>query len=209
MRSEEHVSVRRKSERANVMPAILIGRARLAKRITYCNVALAIALFIAPWIAISGDVDNVDQKLLEAATRGNLGEVKSLLDTGAHANAADERGMTALIGASRAGDLEMVSLLLEKGADVNARTITGWTALIGAAGSNNYEVIALLLKKGAQTDLRAQDGATAVTEAIKNTAIKSASLLLDHAPHAMGRDAWDSLKWPLWQSNVETLRLLL
>src|SRR5262249_16052204 len=68
-----------------------------------------------------------------------------LLDGGAAINARDDRGQTALMGASSYGYEESIKLLIERAADVNLRDNQGRTALMHAAAGKYVDAIPLLL----------------------------------------------------------------
>jgi hypothetical protein len=104
------------------------------KAICKARIAVSLMLFPALWAATA--IAAADGDLIQAATRGNLREVKRLVAKGADVNAKADHGYTALMVASRNGHSEVVKLLLAKGADVNARSSGGETALILASREN-------------------------------------------------------------------------
>ncbi|RSN72520.1 ankyrin repeat domain-containing protein [Candidatus Methanodesulfokora washburnensis] len=63
----------------------------------------------------------LSEKLTGAAFRGDLKEVKRLLDGGADVNARGEDGYTPLHGATCWGHLDVVKFLVDRGADISAR----------------------------------------------------------------------------------------
>jgi ankyrin repeat protein len=81
-------------------------------------------------------------KLYVACTKGDLQEVRELLDKGANINASDK--VFSLVIASRSGHTEVVKLLLERGADIEAKNSFGYTAF-DLAGMEGHKEIALLL----------------------------------------------------------------
>ena len=80
------------------------------------------------------------EKLLNAATSGDLGELKKLLEQGADANPKDAFGWTALMWAGSMGFPEAVKLLLDAGAEPDARDQYGATALMKASRTGFAEV---------------------------------------------------------------------
>ena len=107
----------------------------------------------------------------DAAKKGDVAEVRRLLDEGADVNAINEEkgertdGATPLIMAmalphtntsNNIINKELVKLLLERRADVNIQSSYGLTALMWSAirGQNkqNREIFDLLLQKGAVID---------------------------------------------------------
>jgi len=99
--------------------------------------------------------------LMTACNRGHVNVVKVLLDGGAHVNAKDWEGWTALMAAAagaahdddrnkEATCLEIVNLLIDYGADVNQK---GWkfqTALKDAEKAGHKRVKELLIQHGAK-----------------------------------------------------------
>lgn len=86
-------------------------------------------------------------QLIQAATKGDVARVKSLLVT-ADINIDLDRG--AAIGqAAAAGHAEIVELLIKAGANVNLRDRLGFTPLASAAYAGYGEIVHLLLAAGA------------------------------------------------------------
>lgn len=108
------------------------------------------------------DNNSYNEDLVEAACRGGLKDVRSLLDAGADINHRDRYGRTALIRASREGYGEIVDLLLQKGAQVNLADAYGDTPLTEAAISGWYEIVETLLNKGADPGLANSRGKRAI-----------------------------------------------
>ena len=88
--------------------------------------------------------------LQQSASRGNVANIRCLLDAGADVNEPRSDGTTALIRAAHEGHIEAVRLLLEKGADVNATAKKGKTALSLAEQEGHAEVAKLLKAAGAK-----------------------------------------------------------
>jgi ankyrin repeat protein len=92
--------------------------------------------------------------LMYAALYGDAALVRTMLDRGADANAADDNAVTALMWAIP--DLEKTKLLLERGADVTAKSSDGRTPLMIAAGLPAADPVArLLIERGAKVRDRA------------------------------------------------------
>jgi len=104
--------------------------------------------------------------LLLAAEVNNYDVIKTLIDAGADATIATEKGTTALIMASGAGTdvqrerpdeeralaVDTAKLLIEHGVDVNAAGQYGWTALHSAAYQGIKDLISYLVSKGANVN---------------------------------------------------------
>jgi hypothetical protein len=95
--------------------------------------------------------------LHDAATRGDLATVESIIKTGVSVNARDESGLTALHYASWKGHPRIVKVLLASGAEVDAKEPrNGWTALYVAAREGHEEVTKALLAAGADMNAAKQ-----------------------------------------------------
>jgi hypothetical protein len=93
----------------------------------------------------------LDDQLWEAARKGDVATVKTLLDKGANVNARFRYGTTTLFKASERGHTEVVKLLLERGADVSVKdTFYGATAMTWALENKHIEVVRALLEKSAE-----------------------------------------------------------
>lgn len=89
------------------------------------------------------------EDLHEAARRGALARVRSLLDAGVKPDAPGRHGITALMVAAGEGHVEVARLLVERGADVNARErFFGQTVLAHATRAKKPELVRLLLETG-------------------------------------------------------------
>lgn len=106
--------------------------------------------------------------LIEAANPRRDSCREAILERGAHVDASDNRGNTALIAACGCAIIDMpdtfasMKLLLEKGAKVNAKNGEESTALMVAAGWGRARIVQLLLGKGANIDIKNGDGNTAL-----------------------------------------------
>nr|GEU60586.1 phytochrome-interacting ankyrin-repeat protein 2-like [Tanacetum cinerariifolium] len=90
------------------------------------------------------------------ARKGDLKEVKRLLDEGMDANVAalgpKSHGLTPLHLAAKGGHIKVMDELLERGANIDARTkgaCGGWTPLHTAAKERNRRAIRFLVENGA------------------------------------------------------------
>ncbi len=89
-------------------------------------------------------------ELHEAARRGDVAAVRTLLDAGVPVDIKSEYGATALSFACDKGRAEVVKLLIERGADINvADTFYQATPIVWAASNGHGEVVRLLVDAGA------------------------------------------------------------
>ena len=70
--------------------------------------------------------------LMHTSANNRLEQAKLLIQSGAHVNARNDEGETALIATAMKGSLNCVEFLLHSGADVNVTSNSGATALIHA-----------------------------------------------------------------------------
>jgi len=125
----------------------------------------------------------LNYRLMNAVFRQDAAGVKSLLDSGADANARNQteeivslrtlldamfhshsrknQGQTALMFASARGYEQIVRLLIDHGANVNASWY-GNTALLQSVGSNNSRIVKDLLDRGADIESHCPDGTNAL-----------------------------------------------
>ncbi len=87
-------------------------------------------------------------ELQDAAGRGDVEKVLSLLTSNPALVNVREAGTTALHEATRAGQLSMVKLLVSRGANVNATDFSGLTPLKLALGRRNMEIADFLRQNG-------------------------------------------------------------
>ncbi len=110
----------------------------------------------------------LDAALVKMATAGNVNGVQTMLRLGAHANAADRRGLPALFIAARKGKPPMVTYLIKAGAKVNdaIAALPGkgghpdGTPLGYAARTGNIEIMQILRDAGADMNLAGPGGNT-------------------------------------------------
>jgi hypothetical protein len=87
----------------------------------------------APPATIGPEKSALDDELINAAFNCDLATVKRTLDAGAHVNAVDEYGHTALMLAAESlrayGKKDIIKTLLDRGADISIKDPRGWTAM--------------------------------------------------------------------------------
>jgi hypothetical protein len=119
----------------------------------------------------------LNDDLLEAAFRGDLGEVRRLLDKGADVNAKSGIGWTPLHAAAFCGHLDVVKFLVERGADIDAKDINGETPL-DLARREKYQDVVDFLEKTAKDKLEAS-GTSVMTTVVKSEEPEKSSPILD------------------------------
>jgi quinoprotein dehydrogenase-associated probable ABC transporter substrate-binding protein len=127
------------------------------------------------WLAQGANPDN---ELGDAIVANDIERVRYLLAHGAHPDARDGEGYTALINATRFSFVEVATYLAEHKADVNLGDRNDWTPLTYAAWQDNSELVVMLMKHGAKIDVVSIDGLTPLAIAAQNGKIKAAQALV-------------------------------
>ncbi len=174
-------------------------------RVNALGALAAVALF---WAAAP------DAPVADAAMRGDVQEVKALLEKGADVNAAQGDGMTALHWAAENGNAELVKTLLYAGANVEAATRDGaYTALHLAARAGHAGAIEALVAGGADVGARTTTrGATPLHFAVGSGHLDAVKALLDHGAEVDAREkAYDQtpLMWAADFGYTDIVKLLV
>ncbi|MCA9286720.1 MAG: ankyrin repeat domain-containing protein, partial [Phycisphaerales bacterium] len=127
----------------------------------------------------------------DAAMRGDVDAVRTLLRQGADVNAAQGDGMTALHWAAEHGNQDMASALIYAGANLEAATRLGeYTPLHLAAKSGRTDVVRVLVDAGANVQARTSTGSTTALHfaAAAGDAV-SVRLLAEHGADVNARES--------------------
>ena len=119
-----------------------------------------------------------DAELQNAVTADDPGRVSYLLGHGAHVDARDGEGNTALINAVRNGFTEVATLLLDHHSPVDQPDRTGWTPLMFATWGNSDALVKLLAQRGARLDSTDSNGLTPLAIAAQNGKLAAAQALI-------------------------------
>lgn len=121
----------------------------------------------------------VDAALVDAAQRGDLGRVRTLLDAGAAIEQRDGRGRTPLLAATDGKHLAVALLLIERGANVNAQDQQRDSAFLLAGARGHTEIVRATLAAGADLASTNRYGGTALIPACHHGHVETVRLLLD------------------------------
>ena len=123
----------------------------------------------------------VPSPVADAAERGDIAAVKSLMKDGADVNAAQGDGMTALHWAADRGNAELAELLVYAGANISAQTRIGqYTPLHLAAKSGSAAVTKTLLTAGTDVNVRSSNsGVTPLHLAASSGSAATVNVLID------------------------------
>jgi len=111
---------------------------------------------------LAGDVPLPAKRLSQAASDGDIEQLKLHIARKTDLNKPDERGSPPLCYAAEAGSLDAVKLLLEAGAKAGAAGAGGRTALMGAAQNGNAEIVDALIAAGADAKAKDESRTTAL-----------------------------------------------
>jgi ankyrin repeat protein len=112
--------------------------------------------------AVASPPSNED--LFAAVRSGDFDAVRSLISSGADANARGKDGKTLVMIAAESGRTGALQALLESGARIDGKTLDGKTALALAARNGQREAVRVLLTAGASAKVEDTHGVTALME---------------------------------------------
>lgn len=119
--------------------------------------------------------------LMLAGFNGHTALCKYLIKSGAHIEARESNGRTALMFASTGPFPETVKLLLQNEANPNSiDRLEHFTPLMHAAAEGHFEVVKILLDNGADPSLKDVDGDTAESFAVQKGHSEVAKLLREY-----------------------------
>ena len=172
------------------------------------NVVGALCLTALIWMSVS------DSPVADAAMRGDLEAVRTLLRGGADVNAAQGDGMTALHWAAETGHLELAEMLIYAGANLGAVTRIGdYAPLHLASKAGHPSVVEALLSAGADPDARTSTGeATALHFAAAAGSAGAVAALLAHGVEVNARESqWGQtpLMFGAASNRVEAIHALI
>ncbi len=154
--------------------------------------------------------------LVDAAARGDLPRMTSLLDAGAAVNYRDRRGRNAVLAATQGGHVAAARLLIGRGADVNAQDDIEDSAFLLAGAAGHTEIVLLALGAGADLRLTNRYGGTALIPACHHGHVETVRALLGSAidVNHVNRLGWTALLEAVILGDggpryVEIVRLLL
>src|SRR5581483_6162614 len=95
----------------------------------------------------------LEQRLLDAASRGDRATIDRALELGAPIGAKDDLGRSLVVlAATDAGDLDLVQYLRAKGAALDEPDVQGRAALSFAAANGRVDIVRYLVDAGASVD---------------------------------------------------------
>ncbi len=150
-----------------------------------------------------------DKKLVEAARKGAIDEVRALLAKGGSPNAS-HGGFSALGSAISEGRAEVARALLDAGADPGKPGDAETDALSMSVMMRDEAMTTLLVERGARIDVRAEEGFTALHLAAGRGALGQLGLLLTNMPVDLPTaDGRTPLHEACWWGAFDNANLLL
>lgn len=113
-------------------------------------------------LALGQDATGPAKRLPNAASDGDVEQLKLHIAAKADLNKPDERGTPPICYAADGGHAEAVKLLIDNGAKANVAGANGRTALICGAQSGSVEVVDILLAAGADPKAKDETKSTAL-----------------------------------------------
>ena len=154
---------------------------------------------------------DADDRLIAAAKQGDAAAVRTLLDAGGDAGAAESDGSTALLWAVHSDSDETAQLLLEAGADPNAANDLGATPLWAAGQNGSARMTERLLAAGADPNIALLAGETPVMVAARAGAADVVDLLARAGAdvNSRGTRGQTALMWAAAQRHAEVIDTLI
>jgi ankyrin repeat protein len=140
---------------------------------------LAAVLIASGADLVRGD-DDLNQRLIAAASNGNTVRVIELLRKGADVNSKGARGRTSIMAATYGNHVETVEALINAGADVNLRDNLLNNPFLLAGAEGLLDILKLTIKAGADPKLTNRFGGTALIPAAERGHVEVVKYLLTH-----------------------------
>jgi ankyrin repeat protein len=140
---------------------------------------LTILAVISISVSAFAQDNELNEKMITAAAKGETSKVSAYLKKGADINSKNKARWTALAYACKYGHPEVVKLLLEKKADVNCKVNTGSTPLYIALNGGYYNIADMLVANKADVNLSDIMGMSPLAWAVKESNVKMVKYLLD------------------------------
>jgi uncharacterized protein len=148
----------------------------------------------------------------DAAMRGDIAAVRSLIAQKADVNLPQADGATALHWAVYRADVALTDLLLQAGANPQVANKEGFTPLVLAALNGKSEIVDGLLKAGANANEKMPRGETPLMMAARTGDVASIRALLDHGADINAKEnlrGTTALMWAADQGHASALQLLI
>jgi len=154
----------------------------------------------------------VPSAVADAAMKGEIATVRSLIAQKEDVNSPQADGTTALHWAAFQFNLEMVDLLIQAGAKVKVANREGVTPLAIASLYGNASIVTRLLTAGADAKERGSNGVTVLMLAARNGDADTVWTLLTHGADVNAKETTSertALMWAVDQDHPAAVRALI
>ncbi len=173
-----------------VIPVIAAGTAMLA---------ICLAATVAP------------SPVADAAEKGDIATVRSLLAKKADVNAPQADGATAMQWAAYSNNLQLADVLIKGAADVKLANHDGATPMSLAATNGSAAMLEKLLSAGADVNERQPNGETPLMLVSRTGNVAAIKVLIDHKADLNAKEklrGTTALMWAAEQSHPAAIQLL-
>ena len=163
-------------------------------------------------LVVQAEPAAADQRLIQAAARGDGAAVKLLLRERVDVNAPDSDGTTALHWAVWADNLGIADDLIRDGANVAAANALGVTPIYIAAEHGNAAIVRRLLDGGADVNAADATGDTILMAAVRAGSLDTVTLLVDRGAAVNATEpqlGHTALMWAARTNDAASAKLLL
>jgi uncharacterized protein len=172
----------------------------------------ALIISLLPLIASAQAPAVRDDRLVDAARRGDQAALRQLLQARVDVNAPGPDGGTALLAAVERDDAAAAELLLAATADVKAANRYGVTPIIAACITGNATLVEKLLSAGADPNTALPEGETALMTAARTGRVAAVRALLAHGADINAKEplrGQTALMWAAAENNTDVVRALV
>lgn len=140
---------------------------------------IALALTFLTIMIGSAMTNTLEQKLVDATTKGDVESVRALLAQGANPDARNDERATALLIATHADNVELAKILIDAGADVNAKDAIQDSPYLYAGARGHLEILRMTLAHGADIKSTNRYGGTALIPASERGHVETVKTLIE------------------------------
>jgi ankyrin repeat protein len=177
---------------------------RVSPALSCCAAALMFS--VSGWAATS-----TSSAVADAAEKGDIAAVKTLLAQKANVNAQQPDGATAIQWAAYSNNLALADVLIKAGANVKLANQDGATPLFLASINGSAPMIDKLLQAGADVNERQPNGETPIMLAARAGNVEAIKVLLNHKADVNAKEklrGTTAIMWAAEQSHPEAVKLL-
>jgi ankyrin repeat protein len=189
-----------------VPPAVFLKEMTMRPQYAITACAAALMFGLVGWGAAPPP-----SPVADAAMKGDVATVKTLLARKADVNAPQPDGATAIQWAAYTNDLSLADVLIKAGANVKLANHDGATPLSLAAINGNAPMIEKLLQAGADPNERQPNGETPLMLASRNGDVDAIKVLLDRKADPNLKEklrGTTAIMWAAEQSHPAAVKLL-